>query len=531
MKVCIRTLAAVCYLPLLVQAYQGPDGEVAPGVDADGADEDLDFRIVGGEAAFPDEFPWFASSINGSLCGASFVGGNVLLTAAHCSRAFLVGSDVYVKAYRFQSSSRGAIRRTITKTVRHPKYNSGSFDYDFMLIQLDDPVEDITPVQLNKDSAVPEDGGSVTVMGFGTTSEGGSISRELLKVEVKKDPRSVCSASYFSSYDDAVMLCASDPGQDSCQGDSGGPLVLTGTNIQVGVVSFGRGCARREPGVYARVSAEIDWLETTICELGGCPDAPTPSIPSPPGPSQPAPAPAPAPPTPEPPSSRTAVIKFVIKYNWDWWQNSWTIKQGDEILYTGPEYTPRSYSRWTTTFDDFPVGSFSFTMDDSAGNGMGGWFGNGYFRCYQEINGRDVLLAEGDHRFDDSKTIFFTVTDGRDANISEKVDCQDKEGRVVQVSDDVTETCSYLIDNDEYGYLCEFVDVALACPDTCGICIDLEAIECGTDKGGDVTLDQSIGDASCAFLANTEGRFGFACRKTSVALHCPVTCGLEICAA
>ena len=284
MKVSIRTLAAVCCFPLLVRGYEGPEGEVAPG--GVHAGDDLDFRIVGGEAAFAGEFPWFASSINGSLCGASFVGGNVLLTAAHCSRAFQVGSDVYVRAYRFQSSSRGAIRRTITKTVRHPKYGSAGndFDYDFMLVQIDDPVEGITPVQLNKDGAVPEDDASVTVMGFGTTSEGGSISRDLLKVEVKKDPRSVCSASYFSSYDDAIMLCASDPGQDryvstmmriesrswlfrigfwihshacvlphtrfdvSCQGDSGGPLVLTGTNIQVGIVSFGRGCARREPG-------------------------------------------------------------------------------------------------------------------------------------------------------------------------------------------------------------------------------------------------------------------------------------------
>lgn len=249
MKVSIRTLAAVaCLMPSLhhwVQGYQGLDGDGAPS-----ADEDLEQRIVGGEDAFPDEFPWFASSISGSLCGASFVGGRVLLTAAHCSRAFRVGSDVYVKAYRFQSSSRGAIRRTITKVVRHPKYgDSGNdFDYDFMLIQLDEPIEDIKPAQLNKDAASPLDGDSVTVMGFGTTSEGGSISRDLLKVEVKKDPSSVCTSSYFSSYNDNIMLCASDPGQDSCQGDSGGPLVLTGTNIQVGVVSFGRGCARQAPG-------------------------------------------------------------------------------------------------------------------------------------------------------------------------------------------------------------------------------------------------------------------------------------------
>ncbi len=33
-------------------------------------------------------------------------------------------------------------------------------------------------------------------------------------------------------------------GSDSCQGDSGGPLVLKGSNTQVGIVSWGSGCAK-----------------------------------------------------------------------------------------------------------------------------------------------------------------------------------------------------------------------------------------------------------------------------------------------
>ncbi|XP_077262321.1 trypsin eta [Temnothorax americanus] len=40
------------------------------------------------------------------------------------------------------------------------------------------------------------------------------------------------------------QLCAGLPegGRDSCQGDSGGPLLCNGT--QVGIVSWGEGCAR-----------------------------------------------------------------------------------------------------------------------------------------------------------------------------------------------------------------------------------------------------------------------------------------------
>ncbi|KAL1484201.1 hypothetical protein MTO96_032689 [Rhipicephalus appendiculatus] len=64
------------------------------------------------------------------------------------------------------------------------------------------------------------------------------------------------------------MYCAYRIGTDSCQGDSGGPAMtrdVRGRYLQVGIVSFGRGCARKNiPGVYARVDVFAPWLKKVV---------------------------------------------------------------------------------------------------------------------------------------------------------------------------------------------------------------------------------------------------------------------------
>ena len=240
--------------------------------------------IVGGTAASEDEFPWFVSPIGNGFCGGSLVAPNVVLTAAHCDTSFTLGSTVLIGSIDRGSPSDGAVARTLIRRVMHPLYNqtSDEFAYDLLLLELSSPVTTIEPVAWNMNSNIPTAGTSVTVMGFGRTAfETGPVQFDLLKVDLEIMSDSQCLRRYGSNnLSPDIMLCAIGTGDSvggsACQGDSGGPLVMQAMNtttgstyaLQVGVVSWGVRCGNTFfPGVYARPSGAVPWMEATICAL------------------------------------------------------------------------------------------------------------------------------------------------------------------------------------------------------------------------------------------------------------------------
>ena len=102
----------------------------------------------------------------------------------------------------------------------------------------------------------------MTAIGYGNRDDNQPQTETLESVELKYVEFSNCRRAFGSQLTDG-MLCAFDRGEDSCQGDSGGPLIRTdsnGTDIQIGIVSWGVGCAESSPGVYADVGYHYDWI-------------------------------------------------------------------------------------------------------------------------------------------------------------------------------------------------------------------------------------------------------------------------------
>jgi len=239
-------------------------------------------RIIGGDEATEDRFSYAVSLSDdwGHFCGGSLIAPDVVLSAAHCQ-----GGQYQATVGRHGLNETDGQSIDVMIEIPHPDYNDETTDNDFMLLFLKSNVTvDVKMVQLNSDANVPQVGDAVTVVGWGDvdpSDEGQEMAIYLQEVEVNAISNEECKASDgpYGSYAEGGgitenMLCAREEGggEDSCQGDSGGPLIIKGADpngaddVQVGVVSWGIGCAMKEyPGVYARLSSQYEWIRKTVC--------------------------------------------------------------------------------------------------------------------------------------------------------------------------------------------------------------------------------------------------------------------------
>jgi len=230
-------------------------------------------KIVGGTEASPGEFPHqialLRGGVGGSLmCGGSLVAPDEVITAGHCcdgQSASRLG--VRVGNHHLYEDDPDQMDIAVSKVMLHEDYDSWTITNDICLLKLSESADFgssvIGSISLPYSGEEYDAGTSCTVSGWGTTTEGGSLGKVLMKVTVPVVSDDDCRDAYGQSEVADSMICAGldQGGKDSCQGDSGGPF-MCGSELS-GIVSWGYGCAEPGyPGVYTQTSYFIDWLNS-----------------------------------------------------------------------------------------------------------------------------------------------------------------------------------------------------------------------------------------------------------------------------
>lgn len=240
----------------------------------EGANSELD--IVGGQKAKRAEF--FLSLLHSPLaelgegdlpsCGASYLGGQWAITAAHCVQKRRQAHVSWAgNEGRFdQASSR------VQGVVIHPEFDPYSQANDVALLFLADDlsqVPQVKPIELGGDVQALQ---KVWVHGRGSQTSVGTVNEYVTmhRAELVVQEDNLCRRSLFGAFFADYMFCAigdwEKGGVDTCLGDSGGPVVSgSGDPALVGIISWGFGCAQPQtPGAYTRVVAVASWVRETM---------------------------------------------------------------------------------------------------------------------------------------------------------------------------------------------------------------------------------------------------------------------------
>ncbi|XP_071859986.1 trypsin 3A1-like isoform X1 [Bombus fervidus] len=241
-------------------------------------------RIVGGNVTSVYEYPWIVSLSNQGTfyCAGSLITRKHVLTAAHCLSGFDRRSIKLVLVDNDRTKlDKNAIIRRIKSVVIHENFHTYTYNNDIAIIEMDRAVNVngiVRTACLPEDKAIDYTGATATVIGWGRTGENEPVSNELRRVNLPILSQEECNqAGYQKNRVNENMFCAGylAGDHDACFGDSGGPLHVKGTfgHLEiVGIISWGRGCARPNfPGIYTKLTNYLGWLKDNLDDECVCP--------------------------------------------------------------------------------------------------------------------------------------------------------------------------------------------------------------------------------------------------------------------
>lgn len=240
------------------------------------------------------EWPWHAAILEKPqdlyVCGSTLLDESWILTAAHCVDDYLpfvrtIKNILKVRLGEYDVSTTAEPLHheefNVTDIVVHPGFNNSTLVHDIALLRLERPAKrkqniDVVcmpkPGDFNLNPRRSSAPVRCYVTGWGRRTETSEHSLVLKEIKVPLWSHDTCNGALQAQFGPAYNLpttaiCAGAEGRDACDGDGGGPLVCEkeGHWYQIGIVSFGIGCGRKNiPGVYTKVEAYEDWIENII---------------------------------------------------------------------------------------------------------------------------------------------------------------------------------------------------------------------------------------------------------------------------
>ncbi|KAM7356750.1 brachyurin [Cochliomyia hominivorax] len=202
------------------------------------------------------------------LCGGTLLDNRWILTAGHCTMG-VTHFDVYLGTKSVDESlESGKLVLRSNKYIVHEKFNPITAANDIALVKLPEDIQftsRIKPATLPYRMKTDQFTGSrVVATGWGAAGETRN-SDPMQYTELRVISNAECS-NEFDVITDGVMCAKGLQDETVCSGDSGGPLVLKGTQMVVGITSFGPadGCETNIPGGFTRVTHYLDWIDAKI---------------------------------------------------------------------------------------------------------------------------------------------------------------------------------------------------------------------------------------------------------------------------